>query len=156
MIFSMLALGVIVQLLVAVFWIRPLFVTGLPLFSTRFDDPGVISTSRVAEWLDTNRPATLAYRVLSEHEVGVRRTLSWGFTGVQGVISTQPEARFAAALGWPAAIVYFCAVLAVATDPRSSVLQYLMWYVILTAVPTIDILLMRRTLFRMDQALRSA
>jgi hypothetical protein len=146
-----------VQIIGALFWLRPLISNGIPLY---WRDLALKPEART-DWLESDlqehAPLYLAYRRLSDNTLGLRLSFFWGFTGVQSTISSSTDRpRFRAVLAWPTVPVYAFFMWAIWSqsplDPSSVIAPTL----IVVAIPTIDIMAMRRVIRKLETRARAA
>jgi len=139
--------GIAVQFVASLFWLRPLVTIGIPIYQR---DLALKSDSTI-DWLETDlrahAPLYLAHRRLSHDTLGLRLSLFWGFTGVQSLVSTSAEqTQFRALIAWPSVLIYAFFLWIIWSqsplDPISAITPTL----IVLAIPTIDVAVMRRVI----------
>jgi hypothetical protein len=148
---ALIIVAMVMQLAISASWSLPFFRLGLPLYRRGLPALDGRSTREIVEAIRNWDRFTLAFRQLSDHEIGVRGSLVLGFTGVQARVLSGNPAYFVANLGWPAVVTYAYFLGLVLTLPGTSVTAGVMATLILVAIPTIDILLILGTMNRLGR-----
>ena len=149
-------LALILQTVVSLLWLRAAFVGGLPIYRREIALRQNTTSDWVAGELRALHPAALAFRKLSDKCVGLRISMLWGLTGVQGLISTADGGSFRAAIGWPVALVYAFVLWYVWAHPLWGLRGAIFSTLIVVAIPTIDIIVMRHTVKKLEERASAA
>jgi hypothetical protein len=146
----LIVLAVVVQMLVSLFWFRPLFVSGFPIYRRPIDLKRQASTDWVMGTLQSSRPTALVFCKLSEDCVGLRGSLFWGVTGVHGVITTGQAGGFRAVIAWPIAPLYAFFLWLPWALPSGGVQSAIFPALIVLAIPIIDLVMMQRAIKQLE------
>ena len=132
-------------------WLLPPFRWGLPIYRRPLPSLDGRTTRQLVDAMRRAGRLTLAFRQISDDEIGIRGNLLLGFSGVQALITRVNGTHLVARLGWAAVVVYLFFLALVWTFPNASVSANLMGTLIVVAVPGIDVAFMLGALSRLQQ-----
>lgn len=146
----------LLQMVISLFWLRPAFQTGLIIYRRPISVSAALPCEIIAAEFLKLGLSTLAFRKLSDTEIGLRCSFHLGFTGVQGILSTAHPALFTVRLGWPAVAIYAFVLWMVWGHVAGSLASSVTATLIILAIPAIDLLQIRNAISKLAVRVKNA